>query len=199
MVFLFILIEEKKLMTFLEALYKAKIDEAIIKQVMDVEYSKDPDNPKQDNANFMAAAMHKCEELMDFDKISEVMFHCACCKSGYRLENAKQMAKDHGGKTLAEKVEMLGQLQYMGKPRLNVDGDIETIGIGYMDRCPCWNFGGCTPVNGPMPLSYCLCCAGHFRFHYQKALAVKLKVKKVVSSIINSGGKEPCVFIFRTI
>lgn len=143
--------------------------------------------------------MRKCEELLGFDKTSEVMAHRSCCKSGYRLNNAKQLAKEHGDKPLAEKLELLGQLQYMGKPVLNEDGDIQTIGIGYMDHCPCWNFGGCTPVNGPMPLTYCLCCAGHFQFHYQKALGVKLKVKKVVSSIINSGAKEPCVFVYEIV
>lgn len=50
-----------------------------------------------------------------------------------------------------------------------------------------------------MPLTYCLCCAGHFMFHYQKALNIKLRVKKVVSSIINSEGKEPCVFIYEIV
>ena len=71
------------------------------------------------------------------------------------------------------------------------------MGIGHMDAYPCWNFSGCVPVSGPMPLSYCLCCAGHFRFHYEKALGVKLRVKQVVSSNINSGAKEPCVFLFQ--
>ena len=183
-------------MTFLEALRKARVDETIIEEIMNVEYPHDAANPKQDNANFMATAMVKCEELLEFDRIAEVMFHRACCKSGYRLENAKGLAKEHGDKPLAEKVELLGQLQYMGKPRLTGDGDIETVGVGNMDRCPCWNFAGCTPANGPMPLTYCLCCAGHFRFHYEKALGVKLKAKPVVSSILNSGCKEPCVFVY---
>lgn len=185
-------------MTFLEALRKAKVNDAAIDQIMGVEYPHNA-NPKQDNANFMAAAMRKCEELLEFDKISEVMFHRACCKSGFRQSNAKQLAKEHGDKPLAEKLELLGQLQYMGKPRLTRDGDIETVGIGHMDHCPCWNFAGCVPVNGPMPLSYCLCCAGHFRFHYEKALGVKLRVKQVVSSNINSGAKEPCVFLYQIV
>lgn len=186
-------------MNFIEALRKAGVSEATVGQILNVEYPRDPANAKQDNANFMAAAIRKCEDLLDFDTISEVMFHRACCKSGYRLENAKQLNKEHGNKSLAEKVELLGQLQYMGKPMLNAQSDIETIGIGHMDHCPCWNFGGCTPVNGPMPLSYCLCCAGHFRFHYEKALGVKLRIKKVVSSNLNSGGKEPCMFVYEIV
>ncbi len=185
-------------MTFQEALRKTVTDETIIESILSVDYPKDT-NPKQDNANFMAAAMRKADELLPFDTIAKVMFHRACCKSGYRLDNAKQFAREHMDKPLAEKLTLLGQLQYMGSPRLNPDGDIETVGVGHMAGCPCWNFSGCVPVNGPMPLSYCLCCGGHFMFHYQKALGLKLRIKQVVSSNINSGAKEPCVFIYEIV
>ena len=83
------------------------------------------------------------------------------------------------------------------------NGDILSSAVGshasQQMTCPCWNFNGCTPKNSEMPLSYCLCCAGHFRFHYEKALNVKLRVKKVVSSILNSRGKEPCVFLYEIV
>lgn len=185
-------------MDFAEALRKAQINEPMIEQILGVDYPRDG-NPRQDKANFFAAAMRKCEQVLDFETISTVMFHRACCKSGFRLENAKKLAKEHGGESLEEKLELLGQLQYMGKPALNEEGDIQTVGIGKMEHCPCWNLGGCTPVNGPMPLAYCLCCAGHFLFHYKKALRLKLRVKKVVSSNLNSEGSEPCVFVYEVV
>jgi hypothetical protein len=49
-----------------------------------------------------------------------------------------------------------------------------------------------------MPVSYCLCCGGHFKFHYQKALGLKLRVKEVVTSIF---GEPPqyCSFILEII
>ncbi len=47
-----------------------------------------------------------------------------------------------------------------------------------------------------MPLTYCLCCAGHCRRHLEKLLGVKLKTIEVVSSPINSMGQKPCEFIF---
>jgi hypothetical protein len=185
-------------MTFAEAMEKAGVDKPAMDSILHVEYKRDGD-PKQDAANFMAAALRRCEELLGFDKTAEIMFHRACCKSGYRLENAKKLNREHGGKPLPEKLELLGRLKYMGSPGLNADGDIETVGIGLMDRCPCWQIGGRTPACGPMPLSYCLCCAGHFRFHYEKALGLKLSVKKVISSILHSGGREPCVFVYEIV
>jgi hypothetical protein len=182
-------------MTFAEALEKAGADRDSIDGILNADYARDGD-PKQDGANFFAAALRKCEELLGFDKTAEVMFHRACCKSGSRFENSKKLNREHGCKPLSEKLELLGQLRYMGKPTLNADGDIETVGVGRMGRCPCWQLGGRTPTDGPMPLAYCLCCAGHFRFHYEKALGLKLKVKKVVSSILNSEGREPCAFVY---
>jgi hypothetical protein len=49
-----------------------------------------------------------------------------------------------------------------------------------------------------MPLSYCLCCGGHFVFHYQKALGLKLRVKEVVTSVF---GDPPqyCSFLLEII
>jgi hypothetical protein len=184
---------------FVESMKKNKVDPGIIDQILNVEYQKD-DNPGQENANYYAKAMPKCEELLGFDMTAKIMFGRACCKSGYRLENAKQLNKDHGDKPLAEKLELLGTLKYMGMPRLNEDGDIETTAVGSHSAanmtCPCWRLKGCAPTGEKMPLTYCLCCAGHFMFHYQKALNLNLQVKRVVSSIISSQGKEPCVFIY---
>jgi hypothetical protein len=189
-------------MSFEKHLRKLNIDEAIIREIMSVDYQKDK-NPHQDTANFMAKAVQKCEELLDYDTISEVMFDRACCKSGSRLKNARNLAKNHGNTSTSEKLILLGKLKYMGNPFLNSHGDIETVAIGSHQqsnmRCPCWQLKGTQPVSGRMPLSYCKCCAGHFRFHYQKALGLTLRVKEVVSSILNSGGKLPCVFIFEII
>lgn len=190
-------------MGFEKHLRKLNIDEMVIEKIMNVDYPKDKDNSKQDLANFMAAAMLKCEELLDYDTISKVMYDRACCKSGFRLKNSRIFAKEHNNKTLEEKLNLLGNVKYMGKPYLNMNGDIETIAVGSYNSnnmtCPCWHFKGAEPVSGPMPLSYCKCCAGHFRFHYQKALGEKLRLKEVVSSILNSNGKSPCVFIYEII
>lgn len=184
-------------------LRKAKVPEDVVDQIMGVEYRRDEADEKQDTANFYATAVQKAEELLGFDKLSEVMYEKACCKGGLRLENAKQLAKEHGDKPLAVKIPLLGELKYMGKPTLNADGDIETIAVGAHGMpgmtCPCWNFQGRLPVDGPMPLNYCLCCAGHFKVHYQKALGLKLRTKEVKSSILNSAGKSPCVFLYEVV
>jgi hypothetical protein len=192
----------RDIMSFDKHLRNAKVEEAVIEQIMNVDYPKDKDE-KKDNANFMAAAMHKCEELLDYDTVSKAMYDRACCKSGVRLKNVKAFAKEFMDHPLDEKLERLSGVPYMGKASLNVAGELELNAVGSYGyesyQCPCWNFNGARPINGPMPLSYCKCCGGHFRFHYQHALGIKLRLKEVKSSILNSEGKTPCVFLYEII
>ena len=187
---------------FVASMRKVGVAENLIDQILQVDYEKHK-NPCQENANYFARAMPKCEELLGFERTAEIMFGRACCKSGFRLENARKMHLEHGHRLLSEKLEILGTLKYMGQPGINEDGDLATVAVGSYGfdtmSCPCWRLKGCAPADGPMPLAYCLCCAGHFQFHYQKALNLKLRVKQVKSSMLNSGGKEPCVFVYQII
>lgn len=180
----------------------AGVSEDVAAQIVDVPYQASEDE-RQDNANYCAAVMAKCDELLDFDTTAEMMFHRACCKDGGRLKNSQNVAKWHGNQPLEKKLKALGKKKYMGHPRLTEDGDIFTghcagSGPSATKRCSCWNFDGALPEQGKMPLSYCLCCAGHFRFHYQIALGVKLWVKEVVSSVF---GEQPdyCSFLFEIV
>jgi len=187
---------------FEKNLKKAGVKDDIIDQIVNVPYLKS-DDEKQDNADYCAAVMTKCNELLDFDTIAEAMFHRACCKSGFRLNNARKIAKEHSDKSLEEKLVLLGQQKWMGHPHLTEDGDIYTEhcaggggdGKPAKIHCSCWRFNGCFPKERKMPVNYCLCCAGHFRFHYQKALGVKLRVKKIVSSVFGRPSQY-CSFLF---
>jgi hypothetical protein len=141
-------------MPFDKHLRKLKIDEKIINEIMNVDYSKDKKDPDQNTANFMAAALTKCEELLDYDTISEIMLDRACCKTGLRLNNSRNFAREHCSKTMEEKLRLLGNIVYMGKPFLNEKGDIETVAVRSNARgkmsCPCWHLNGVKPVDGPM-------------------------------------------------
>ena len=188
-------------MAFADHLKKCGVDEDTIARITGLGGAGEPREGTQEYVDYMARALIKCDELLDHDLLCSTMFDRACCKGGFRLNNAKQMAKEHGDKPLAEKLKLLGELKYMGKPFLNEDGDIETVAVGGygstgMD-CPCWRLKGLSPSGGPMPQSYCACCGGHFMFHYQKALGLKLRLKKVVSSKLNSMGAAPCVFRYQ--
>ena len=174
------------------------VGDDLIGLIVNAPYQQSEDD-KQDNANYCAAVMARCDELLEFNQRADMMLSRACCKGGFRLNNAKMIARDHGDKTLEEKLELLGQQKYMGHPRLTERGEIYTgtcAGSGPPEnlRCSCWRFGGKFPSEGLMPLSYCLCCGGHFVFHYQKALGLKLRVKQVVTSVF-ADPPQYCSFI----
>ncbi len=187
-------------MAFSDHLKNAGVDEDRIRRITAVRYIQDKAHPKQDNANYMAAALRLCESELPDEVLSAVMFDRACCKGGFRLKNARQFARIHKAATLPDKLRDLAQVRYMGQPFINEQGDIQTNAVGSPAGvrmiCPCWQLGGATPVDAPMPLSYCRCCGGHFQFHYQIALGLKLRLKQVVSSMLNSEGRLPCVFIY---
>jgi hypothetical protein len=187
---------------FEKNLKKVGVNDETITKIVNVSYQEN-NNEKQDNANYCAAVVANCDRLLDFDIFAEVMFHRACCKTGFRLQNSKKIAKDYSDKSLEEKLKLLGQQKYMGHPHLTEDGYIYTehcAGSGTPDnlKCSCWRFDGCIPNNGKMPLTYCLCCAGHFRFHYQKALGINLRVKKIVTSVFDES-PQYCSFLFEII
>jgi hypothetical protein len=184
---------------FEKNLKKAGVNDETAKKIINVSYEEN-DNEHQDNVNYCAAVVEKCNELLDFDVLAETMFYRSCCKGGFRLANSRKIAKEHSNKTLEEKLELLGQQKWMGHPHLTGNGEIYTEHCAGSDnlKCSCWRFNGCIPSNGKMPETYCLCCAGHFRFHYQKALGINLRVKKIVSSIF---GEPPqyCSFLFEIV
>jgi hypothetical protein len=181
---------------------KAGVNDEVISEIVNITYDEN-NNEKQDNVNYCFAVIQKCNETLNFDILAETMFHRACCKGGFRLENSKNVAKEYSGKTLEEKLKALGEQKWMGRPHLTENGEIYTghcAGSGSKDdlKCSCWRFNGCIPTKGKMHKNYCLCCAGHFRFHYQKALGVKLRVKEIVSSVFDET-PQYCSFLFEII
>lgn len=90
----------------------------------------------------------------------------------------------------------------MMSPQLNEDGTFTITMSGYQNgvhtgktTCSC---GLIKKLKQPFSVSptYCGCCAGHFRYHYQNMLGVAVKLKDVISSPLNTNGEKPCRFLF---
>ena len=87
----------------------------------------------------------------------------------------------------------------MGEPALNGDGSITLRAVSYYDGekflCACPNFNG-VKRDYSVSKNYCFCCAGHFKHHYEIMLGLKLKTLEIISSPLDSRGKNPCVIKF---
>ena len=151
---------------------------------------------KGKRAAFFINAIQRMESLLDSDLCHTIRDACACSKGGWRLKSMQKIAREHHDQSLAFKLQAIGQVTYMGKPVLNEDG---TITAGISDeggfRCVCPVFDS-IDVKQAVSKTYCYCCAGHFRYHYQIALGKRLRTKAVVSSALSSQSKEPCRFVF---
>ena len=147
------------------------------------------------------AVINQMDSLLLQEQCLSVMEKQGCCKSGQRDRDCKKFGKEHKGRPLEEKIGLLSSVHYMGTPKLNEDGTISTGIFWFQDgvySCACPTI---KKLKKPVSVTstYCGCCAGHFLYHYQNALQVKLKLKEIKSSPINTNGSKPCEFIFEII
>jgi len=179
-----------------KALNEFQVDQAI-QDCLFLGYEKISDKaPKPRRAAFFRHAIRCMDDNLPPEISRALRDACACSKGGWRLESARKVAQEFTGKPIEEKIQALGKVKYLGNPVLQEDGTI-LAGIGDEGgfECPCPVFQG-TDQSDLVSLTYCYCCAGHFRFHYQIALGVELKTRAVLSSALNSCGKDPCRFVY---
>ncbi len=145
------------------------------------------------------------DRLLTKEQCLAVMEQQGCCKGGQRDRDCRAFGKEHAGKPLAEKIALLSGVEYMMAPRLNEDGTLTVEWGGYQNgvhtgktTCSC---GAIKKLRQPFSVSptYCGCCAGHFLYHYQNALGIRLRLKEIVSSPLNTNGEKPCSFTFEIV
>ena len=147
----------------------------------------------------------KMDELLTKEQCLSIMEKEGCCKGGKRDKDCKAFAKEHADKSLKEKIALIQNIEYMMNPVLNDDNTITITFGGFQNgvhtgktTCSC---GTIKKLKQPFSVSptFCGCCAGHFLHHYQNALGVKLKLKEINSSPLNTDGEKPCAFTFEVL
>ncbi len=178
------------------ALNKIQISESTQADIFKEFENISDQSKKERKAAFFVHAIDYMDENLPEELCHQIRDACACSTGGWRLKAMQKIARDYHQDILEKKIAAINQVTYSGKPILNEDGTI-TASIGDQGGfpCPCPVFEGIT-VNQPVSKTYCYCCAGHFRFHYQIALGVELRTKSVASSALNSLQKEPCRFVY---
>jgi len=158
----------------------------------------------------------RMDERLDREAKYRVLDACACCTktSKARDKQCKAYGKAMAGKSLEEKIAGLAGDMNFGCVTLNDDRTLTVSFCWIIDDkryCSCGSTRNISVAGRPskdkktvnqdriIPLSYCYCCAGHFRYHLQNALGIKLKTKEIISSPINSRGEKPCEFILEVV
>jgi hypothetical protein len=183
---------------FRESLAKFGVDHTLVSEINEGHEGLVSNSPKKQKAEYFSRAIQLLDEHLDFESKYEILDYNACCKGGARDKAAKAFAKEYKDLDLSQKIKKVCQVPNMGNPVLNEDDTITTGIHWFFDgkfKCACPNFNKLKDIPN-VSSTYCLCCAGHFRYHYQNMLGVKLKTKEIVSSPLNSDGNNPCVFVF---
>jgi hypothetical protein len=155
------------------------------------------ENRKQ-RQEWLAGAMERMDERLTPSMVKEMREGSACCIGGERHELARQIHDAHSSP--AERFEAFS------KARLIVGDRAYKTADGAYRVCFAENFpeGGCcyclrhVPKEKPMPMSWCICCAGHIKHHFETTLGVKAECE-CLSSQLTSCGKEPCLFELKII
>lgn len=181
-----------------DSLIKHKIDNDLIEKIF-LGIDKNKNYSKEQKAKNLVLITSRIDKYLNTEQKIKIMSWCACCKTGKRAKDIRNFSKKYKEKNLHEKIKLLSNIQYMSSPKIKEN--ILTTSIEWKQdniyKCACTSF---TNINiGKVSKTYCLCCAGHFKYHYEKALDIQLNIKSVISSALNSQGKYPCILEYNII
>lgn len=157
---------------------------------------------KAEKRDYFKRAMILFDSQVPRETVIALMDSNGCCKSHTaRAKASRQFAKDTVHKSIEERIPLISNVKNMGVPNLTEDGKLQILAVQYYKdnrfHCACPSINTGRKKEDPLSRTYCLCCAGHFRYHYQIMLDCRLKLHRVLTSPLDSDGKEPCSFVFQ--
>jgi len=179
--------------TLKRVLNEQHIDANVVVKINGAYENVNNKSPKKNKVEYLFHAVNEMDRLLDKNTRQQLMELCACTIDSSGLNKTiAQFANKTKSLSLMEKIAKLGEINHLGKPVLRKDGTI-LVDLGSGAACPCPQIAG-VEITCPISFTYCMCCGGHLKFQYENVLGIKLEIK---SSILQSMGKKPCVFILK--
>ena len=178
---------------------RTMLDKGIPKEIMEQFVFPESEEETPEEKITFAAQM---DNLLSKEQILSVMEEQGCEK--YLHDSAVGLMEKLSGKPIEERIEILNSTKMNEQPRsrLNDDGTLNIFwwykddGGKFICVCPIMN-KLLRPAT--VSLTYCGCCGGHVKYHFQNFLGVKLRLLETVSSPINSNGEKYCEHRFEII
>ena len=145
-------------------------------------------------ADWMREAMLRMNKLLDPKTCKIVREACACRLTGRPLKASQAIARKN--KSLEDRIKAANESfsVFGGCVRMQENGEVlvrfAPEGLDHY-RCACLR-----GADKPLSVTYCFCCGGHVKYHFQIALVRELDYT-IRSTALSSGGKFPCTFSFR--
>ncbi len=189
---------------FSESLVKFNVEQKVVDEIQKGYEDLVSKSPKKEKAAYFKRAVDIMDEKLAPEQVQEILESNACCKTGTRNKASKEFAQMYAELPLEEKLDKISNAHHlnMGSPELTEDGTLRVHAIYYIkgDRfeCACSNFHN-LKRDYRVSRSYCYCCGGHFKYHYEIMLGLKLRLKGVDSSPLDTEGGDPCIFDYEII
>ena len=154
---------------------------------------------KKIKSAFFRQALDVMNEKLPPKQVQEILEANACCKSGARDKASKEFARINAEKAIEERLELISERPYlnMGSAELDEHGRLLVHAVSYHPgekfECACPTVSK-VKRDYAIPREYCYCCGGHFKYHYEIMLGVKLELIEIVTSPHDPDSDEPCAF-----
>ena len=145
------------------------------------------------------AFVNQMDNLLTKGQILSVMEEQGCNKDEHPEIWLK--LKD---KPIEERIKILNAMSVneYARSRINDDGTLSIFWNNYKENgkylCVCSIINKLSKPT-TVSLTYCGCCSGHVKYHFENSLGVKLRLKETVSSPISSNGEKHCEHLFEII
>jgi len=139
------------------------------------------------------------DRLLSKEQILSVMEEQGCNKHEHTAESMLKFK----GKAFEERIEILNTMYKKHElySRLNCDGTL-SVSWSYENKgkymCVCPIMEKLSKF-ATVSITFCGCCSGHIKYHFEQDLEVKLRLVETVSSPISSNGEKYCEHCFEII
>jgi hypothetical protein len=138
------------------------------------------------------AFANQMDRLLSKDQILSVMEEQGCNKNEPSAEFMLKL-KD---KPIEERLKILNTTDMSEQPRSKLNDDGTLTIFWYFEKngkyvCVCPIIGKLSKP-ATVSLTFCGCCSGHVKFHFENFLGVKLRLIETVSSPVSSNGEKYC-------
>jgi len=179
-----------------EQLEIAGIDREIIDRIMEGGEDIRGKSSPEEKADWFRGAMIRMDNLLDLPTRKAIREGCAC-RVGRRSGKVSQdIAKENA--TLEARIAAANKtfMGFGGGVWMQDNGEII---VRFAPKGPEGYRCSCLPkAEKPISVTYCYCCGGHVKHHFQISLGLKLEATPR-GTALSTGGKKPCTFSLRIV
>lgn len=176
---------------------RTMLDKGIPKETMEqFDFPENEEETPEDKIAFV----NQMDSLLSKEQILSIMEEQGCNKK----EPTAEFMLKFRDKPLEERMNIINAMSLYEQPHCRINDD-ETLSIFWDNYVKDGKYQCVCPMMSELSkseavsITFCGCCSGHVKFHFENFLGVKLRLVETVSSPISSNGEKYCEHRFEII